>query len=551
MTQETRSPHARRPQAVIYLRVSTDRQAANEISLADQEKQLRKACEARGYDVADVFSEAESAYNGKRRPEFDRFLDLALSPERPFDVLFVHSLSRFARDTLFAERSYRDLERAGVQLVSLTENIEGESGWMLRQIISMFNEQSSRETSKHVKRTRIENALQGFWNGGRPPIGLKAEDAAHFGDKVKRQLVVDPEWSPMVKLIFKLHREGDGEGHALGVTGIAGYLNRQGYRTPTGALWHVSAVHKILTNEAYIGKVWMNRKEQRTGKLRPKDEWIYSPAPPLVSVSEFEETQLRLKDRRPKHRAPRTTTSDVVLGGLAHCGGCGGPMIAATGTSKTGAVYNYYACANRVRSGTMACLDPQRIRRDELDKAVLDAISRELLEPTRLQQLHNEVVHRRRAGQDGAAQELAAAKAALATTNKDLANLLTAVIKGTLAESSSVRQMQIDLETEKAKLTLAIKLRTAKLQRALKPIALAEAERLSTALREAMHFSPPPLVRRYASAIVQRVEVSGNQITVSGFQNTLVDAVSESGLDISSVQTSEREWRTERDSNPR
>ena len=347
------------------------------------------------------------------------------------------------------------------------------------------------------------------------------------------------------------HKEGDGEGHALGVTGIAGHLNRQGYRTPSGALWHVSAVHKVLTNEAYIGKVWMNRREKRTGRLRPESEWVYSPAPPLISIEDFEETQIRLRNRRPKHRPPRTTTSDVILGGLVRCGGCGGPMLAATGTSKIGIVYNYYACSGRARSGSAACQDPQRVRRDELDKAVLDAISSQLLEGPRFQKLHNAIAERRRAGEGVAVQDLAAAKMALKAINADLTNLITAVIKGTLAESSAVRQMQTDLETEKAKLTSAIKLRSAKLQKALQPIELAEAERLSATLRGLLIAAPPPLARRYASAIVRDVEVSRNQITIRGSNDTLVEAATASRIDVSSVQISEREWRRGGDSNPR
>lgn len=254
--------------------MSSERQAAHEVSLASRENLLRKGCEDRGYDVSDMFCDVDSAFSGKRRPEFARFLELVLGPDRPFDVLFVHSLSRFSRDTLFSEQVCRDLDRAGVQLVSLTEAIEGEFGWMMRQIISMFNEQSSRETSKHVKRSLIENAQQGLFNGGPPPLGYKAIDTKVVGDKIKRQLVEDPEWSPMVKLIYKLHKEGDGSGHALGATGIAAYLNTHNKRNKNGGLWHVSAVRRVLTNEAYVGRVWMNRTEKRTGTLRPREEWF-------------------------------------------------------------------------------------------------------------------------------------------------------------------------------------------------------------------------------------------------------------------------------------
>lgn len=190
----------------------------------------------------------------------------ATSPARPFDIVFVHSLSRYSRKMLGSEQGFEILESVGVKVSSLTEMIEGDEGWLARSIIAMFSEQSSRETSKHVTRTRRENALQGFWNGGTPPLGLKAVAVDQdFGRKTKKRLAEDEQWSPTVRLIFKLHREGDGEGHPLGTVGIASYLNANKVPTRTGTLWHVSQVHRILTNEAYVGRVYMNRVNRRTG----------------------------------------------------------------------------------------------------------------------------------------------------------------------------------------------------------------------------------------------------------------------------------------------
>lgn len=299
-------PKARtgRKKAALYTRVSTERQSAHEISEIDQLKQLRRACQERGYDIAEEFNDAASAFKG-RRPEFEKMFARAISPEHPYDIIFVHSLSRYYRDMLMSEQRFRELERHGVEVISLTENIEGEAGWVLRTMIAMFNEHSSRETAKHVKRTRIENAKQGFWNGGKPPIGYIAVPCGEkFGDKTKKRLAEDPEWAPKVRLIFRLHREGDGEGHALGAVGICDYLNRHGYKTRTGGLWHASTVHRILTNEAYVGRVYMNKTDTRTGIERPREEWVYSPAPPLVSDEEFEETQLRLRERCPDRQPP-------------------------------------------------------------------------------------------------------------------------------------------------------------------------------------------------------------------------------------------------------
>lgn len=542
---------AGRKRAALYTRVSTERQSAHEISEIDQLKQLRRACQERGYDIADEFNDAASAFKG-RRPEFEKMFARAISPEHPYDIIFVHSLSRYYRDMLMSEQRFRELERHGVEVISLTENIEGEAGWVLRTMIAMFNEHSSRETAKHVKRTRIENAKQGFWNGGRPPIGyISVPCGEKFGDKTKKRLAEDPEWAPVVRLIFRLHREGDGEGHALGIVGICDYLNRHGYKSRTGGLWHASTVHTILTNEAYIGRVYMNKVEARTGIQRPRSEWVYSPAPPLVSDEEFEATQVRLKERSPDCQAPRTTTSDVILGGIVHCRGCGSAMTAGTGTSRTGKVYNYYVCAGRANKGRLGCPEPQRVRREELDDRVLDAVAANILTPERIQELTNAVADRRRANEGDLANELKGARASLAGVEKKLDRLVTAVIEGTLTESDTVRRTQADLEREKDRLTAIIRLKSSKLKQGMAPVDSDQAARLVERLRQNLLASPPQVRRRYVQALVARVEVGTDEVVIEGPQEAIAEASRPDGEGSPPVQTSVREWRRGGDSNPR
>jgi site-specific DNA recombinase len=543
----------RRPRVAVYLRVSTDRQAANEISLVDQRGQLLRACADRGWDVAGEFSDAASAFLGKR-PGFEEFLALALSDDRPFDKFFVHSLSRYSRDALLSEQHFRVLQQAGVEIVSLTEDIGGDSGWLLRHVIAMCNEQSSRETSKHVYRTRVENAKQGYWNGGIPPLGYKAEAVLEkdFGDKVKKRLVEDKEWSPVVREIFRLHREGDGEGHPLGATGIAAYLNRTGQLTRSEKRWYVGSVYNVLTNEAYCsGGVCMNRVERRTGIERPEEEWVFSPCPVLISDTEFEDTQARLISRHRTQQAPRTVTSDVLLGGIVCCGGCGGGMTAGTGTGRNNTTYNYYVCGRRARAGAAACESPQRMRREELDEAVLDAVGQQLLTPDRILELTNAVAERRRAGEGDAAKELAGAKETLAVVDKKLVKLVTTVIDGTLVESSTTRKMQEQLEDEKERVTALIKLKTKKLRQTMKPIDATEANHLSLQLRKNLTAATPQISRRYIRAFVSRVEVTTGQIVIEGSNNAVAEVATAPEGVTPPVQSFDREWRTGWDSNPR
>jgi site-specific DNA recombinase len=162
----------------LYLRVSTVRQAEKDLSIPDQRKQAHAYCERRGWTIVREFEEPGASATDDRRPVFQEMLDAAQSPERPFNVILVHSYSRFARNLLQSELHQDRLERQGVMVVSITqETAAAPEGRMMRQMLGMFDEHQSRENAKHTLRGMKENARQGFWNGARPPFGYKVIDA--------------------------------------------------------------------------------------------------------------------------------------------------------------------------------------------------------------------------------------------------------------------------------------------------------------------------------------------------------------------------------------
>ena len=86
--------------AFVYLRVSTIRQAATDLSIPDQRRQIQEWCAARGWTIAGEFVEAGASATDDKRPEFQRMIDLACNGEAIVDAVIVHSFSRFFRDAL-------------------------------------------------------------------------------------------------------------------------------------------------------------------------------------------------------------------------------------------------------------------------------------------------------------------------------------------------------------------------------------------------------------------------------------------------------------------
>jgi len=146
-----------------YLRVSTGKQAESDLSIPDQRRQIERYCAARGWTMVEDYVEPGSSATDDRRPAFQAMIDVALAKPPPFNVILVHSFSRFFRDQFQFERYARKLAKNGVQIVSITQDMgDSPMGTMLRQIVTLFDEYQSKENAKHTLRAMCENARQGY-----------------------------------------------------------------------------------------------------------------------------------------------------------------------------------------------------------------------------------------------------------------------------------------------------------------------------------------------------------------------------------------------------
>jgi len=275
--------------AALYLRVSTGRQAESDLSIPDQRRQALAFCKARGWTVAAEFVDAGLSGTDDNRPQLQRLLDIATDGGAPFDVVVVHSFSRFARDHFALEYHVRRLRKAGVRLVSMTQDLgDDPMSVMVRQVFALFDEYQSKETAKHVLRAMQENARQGFWNGATSPFGYGVIAAEQRGAKTKKRLAIDPVEAETVRLIFRLVREGDGTSGPMGVRATAFWLNERGYRTRRGARWGVGPLHKLITNTVYKGEAVFNRRNAKSREVKPASERITVAVEPIIAPAVFD-----------------------------------------------------------------------------------------------------------------------------------------------------------------------------------------------------------------------------------------------------------------------
>ena len=279
----------------VYARVSTTRQAEHDISIPDQLAQARRYCQAKGWHVVAEFVDPGASARDDKRPEFQRMMETACVDPSPFDVMLVHSQSRFFRDTAGYVVSKRRLQKHGVSLISMTQDFgEGASAEFAETVIAAADALNSAETSKHVTRTMLENARQGFWNGAKPPFGYRVVAAEQRGQRLKKKLEIETKEAEIVRQVYRLFLNGDGRRGPMGIKEIVSWLNAREFKSNRGNAFFTSLVHRILTRETYTGTHHYNCSDSRAQRARPKDEWVAVTVPQIISVKDFERVQAPL-----------------------------------------------------------------------------------------------------------------------------------------------------------------------------------------------------------------------------------------------------------------
>src|SRR6266481_6409292 len=558
MIADRRSPHLVHGvsqstlRAALYMRVSTGRQAEHDLSIPDQRSQLKSWCRANRHHVVAEYIEAGASAGDDRRPSFQQMIERACDGEHAFDLIVVHSYSRFFREAFEQEFYLRKLAKHGVRVVSITQPVGDESEpvqAMMRKVIALFDEYQSKENAKHVIRSMKENARQGFWNGATAPLGYRLVEAERRGTKIKKKLEIDPVEAETARLIFKLYLHGDGSSGALGVKEVVKWLNRSGYRTRRGDTFGVAGVHRILTNTVYMGQWQFNKTSSRTGQRKPEEEVVTIPVSGLIEPQMFEQVQRQLHARSPQVVAPRVTTGPILLTGLAVCATCRGGMTLRTGTSQNGVIHRYYTCSTCVSKGKSACKG-RSIRMDELDGLVTGHLVERLFEPERLAAMLNSLAARRAERAETVNSRIMALQREVADAEDRLKRLYRLVEDG-VTDLDDVLKDRLDslkagrdrakaaLETAKLNIAPAIRIDPALI------------ERFGRCMREKFTAGSVPFRKAYLQSLIDVVEVDDHCIRIKGSKDVLERAIlAGQAADKSGSQMSTK-WRARRDSNSR
>ncbi|MFA1512450.1 recombinase family protein [Priestia aryabhattai] len=353
----------------IYVRVSTKNFTQKE-SLKNQISFFENYVKQLGGQLVDVYTDdGISATSIAKRSELQRLIKDA--ENRKFDVVYVKSISRWARDTVDSLSLIRKLRSLNISLRSITENYNSlnDTDEFVLTIHSAVAQRESELSSARIKFGKKENARKGKHHGTAP-----------YGyTKVNGVLFPHPVHSITVKKIFQLYLcEG------WGVQKIANYLTEHNILTPRaasgsknqGRKWHDSTVRLILTNAHYTGNLVQNKETtddddklfiQKNGykkriKVNPEDHIkVSNTHEALVNDEDFQETLSKLRIRGEKKYRGRGKKS--LFARIAFCADCKAGMVFKS--QRKG-----YVCGTYQRNTSHKC-SSHIIKHDKLKAMVL------------------------------------------------------------------------------------------------------------------------------------------------------------------------------------
>jgi site-specific DNA recombinase len=376
----------------LYARVSTERQEERG-TVGSQLELLRAAARADDHDVVAEF--VDDGYSGARldRPALDRLRDAAEAGA--LDAVLCLCPDRLARAYAYQVLILDELERFGVLVHFLDGPAPGDDpqAKLLVQVQGVIAEYERAKIAERYRRGKLHRARAGevfFW---KVPYGYHRV-AAEAG-RPARMEIFEPE-AEIVRGIFAAHA-ADGDS----IRQIAHDLHDRGVPSPTGKpIWGTSTLHRLLANEAYIGRVYYNRRETINGapasrgawrtktryRDRPREEWIPIPVPAIIDPDTFERAQ-QVSHENPKWSPRGIEPGHWLLRGLIECGHCHVGCNCHKMRGRNGTFHRYYYCRNHdiLRAGGEHLRCPERnIRADDLDAYVFAQVRRALLEPAQL-----------------------------------------------------------------------------------------------------------------------------------------------------------------------
>lgn len=296
--------------AAIYIRVSTDEQAAEGFSIDAQKRRLLAYADSQDWEVSEVYIDDGWSAKDLKRPEMQRMLgDLE---NQLFDVVLVYKLDRMTRSASDCDNLIKMFEAHNVKFQSCTESFETRTatGRLFIRLVADIAQWERENTAE-----RVRMGMEQMVHEGRRPGG-----PVNFGYD-KNEKIVQEEYV-QIRLLRQFYMEGDG------LKAVATRLNdmgmlRRGYRWTSFSVWY------ILDNPYYAGKLRYGTKKANGKYASRKKEGVVElihadgSQEKIFTTAEYLEHKDEMKRRS---FTGHTKVREYWFSGVLKCSKCGGKM---------------------------------------------------------------------------------------------------------------------------------------------------------------------------------------------------------------------------------
>lgn len=302
--------------AGLYPRVSTDDQVREGFSLDEQEKEMKKLCMYKNYQIYKVYREEGVSAKNMNRPKFQEMIqDLK---DGKINRIIVYKLDRLTRSIQDLEVICKLIEKYHCSLDSVSEEINTDTatGVFFIRMTTILAQLEIERTSERTK-FGLKGAAKNGHFCGKAPIGYR---------KINKELVIDDLESEVVKEIFDDYVNG------LSVCTITKKLNN---KNALNRNWRTTTIDRMLSNYIYCGDYLYGKRAKNMKPIHLEDI-----CPAIIDKETFKMVQTQ-KERNLNNYTRKHT---YVYMQKIVCSKCNKIMGGSSTTSKNKPTQIYYKC---------------------------------------------------------------------------------------------------------------------------------------------------------------------------------------------------------------
>ncbi len=341
---------------VIYNRVSGDEQEKHGSSLNTQAEACIKYCEEQGYHVIAHYKGSETGLK-LDRPMLNELRDHIRAGD--IDAVVVYALDRFTRDPNHGVILTEEMERHGVRLEGVAEDIgNSELGKLISYIKGFAAKLEAEKIKERTQRGKKAWAKQGRMACG-GLHGAFGFDYVKKTDKAPAHRETNAAEALWVERIYRWYAED-----CMSLKSIRKWLKDAGVIGKLGKPISERGVHYMLSNPAYRGITVQYRRtdpiESTEGTPRIVSDELYAAVQQRLSLN----TQAALRNKK----------RDYLLSGHLVCSRCGKPYWG---------LDDKYRCSGKYKQAAspMRC-DNRQYAKSVIEPIVWQEVERVISEPT-------------------------------------------------------------------------------------------------------------------------------------------------------------------------